>query len=158
MIMPDPVYSIRRAVAEDEPAIQAMVRRERLNPYHLHFRNFAVAVVGDELIGASQIRHHRDGSRELGSVVVAPAWRGRGISARIIGFLLEDEVKSVHAITRKRHAHLYQRWGFESIPPRLAPGPIRLNFRIGDTIGTVMALLQRRRVNRLIILRRPSPQ
>ncbi|MFZ5672831.1 MAG: GNAT family N-acetyltransferase [Pseudomonadota bacterium] len=156
MITPDPVCSIRRAVAEDEPAIQAMVRRERLNPHHLHFCNFAVAVIGDELIGASQIRHHRDGSRELGSVVVAPAWRGCGISARIIGFLLEDEVNTVHAITRRRHAHHYERWGFTAIPPRQAPGPIRLNFRIGDTIGTVMALLQRRRVNRLLILRRPG--
>lgn len=156
MIMSDTVYSIRRAMADDEPAIHALVRRERLNPHHLHFCNFVVAISGDELIGASQIRHHRDGSRELGSVVVAPPWRGRGISARIIAFLLEGEANVVHVITRRRHAHHYERWGFEPIPPRLAPSPIRLNFRIGDTIGTIMALMQRRRVNRLMILRRPS--
>ncbi|MBK1866215.1 GNAT family N-acetyltransferase [Aestuariivirga sp. YIM B02566] len=156
MITAHPAIVIRRAMAEDEPAIHAMVRRERLNPHHLHFRNFAVAVSGGELIGASQIRHYRDGSRELGSVVVAPLWRGCGVSARIIDFLLGGETNAVHVITRKRHAHHYKRWGFEPIPARLVPGPIRLNFRIGDTIGTVMALLQRRRVNRLMILRRPA--
>lgn len=156
MITPDLDYRIRTAVAEDEPAIHALVRAERLNPHHLHFQRFAVAVSGDELIGASQIRHHRDGSRELGSLVVARPWRGRGVSARLMEFLLEDEANVIHVITRKRHAHHYERWGFEPIPPRLAPGPIGLNFRIGDTIGTVMALVQRRRVNRLMILRRPA--
>ncbi len=40
------------------------------------------------MIGASQIRRHKDGSRELGSVVVARPWRGRGVSAEIIGTLL----------------------------------------------------------------------
>lgn len=156
MITPDLNYCVRKAVAEDEPAIHALVRAERLNPHHLYFRNFAVAVSGDELIGASQIRHHRDGSRELGSLVVAPPWRGRGISAQIIEFLLEGEAHVIHVITRKRHAHHYEPWGFEPLPPRQAPGPIGLNFRIGDTIGTVMALVQRRRVNRLMILRRPA--
>lgn len=156
MITAHSAIVIRRAVAADEPVIHAMVRRERLNPHHLYFRNFAVAVMGDEIVGASQIRHHRDGSLELGSVVVTPPWRGRGISARIIEFLLEGEANVVHVITRRRHAHHYERWGFEPIPSRLAPGLIRLNFRIGDTIGTVMALVQRRRVNRLMILRRPA--
>lgn len=156
MITAHPAVTIRRAVADDEPAIHAMVRRERLNPHHLYFRNFAVAVSGHEIVGASQIRHHRDGSRELGSVVVTPLWRGCGISARLIEFLLAGEGSVVHVITRKRHAHHYERWGFAPIPARLAPCPIRLNFRIGDTIGTIMALVQRRRVNRLTILRRSA--
>lgn len=156
MITAHPAIAIRRATANDEPAIHAMVRRERLNPHHLHFRNFAVAVSGGELIGASQIRHHRDGSRELGSVVVTPLWRGCGIAARLIEFLLDGEANVIHVITRKRHAHHYERWGFAPVPARLAPGPIRLNFRIGDTIGTIMALVQRRRVNRLMILGRPA--
>ena len=156
MITAHPVIAIRRAVAEDEPAIHAMVRRERLNPHHLYFQNFVVAVCGGELVGASQIRRHRDGARELGSLVVTPSWRGRGISVRIIEFLLAGETSVIHVITRKRHAHHYLRWGFEPIAARLAPCPIRLNFRIGDTIGTIMAVVQRRRINRLMILRRPA--
>ena len=156
MTKPDPTYVTRRALAADEPAIQRLVRSERLNPHHLHFRNFVVAMAGDELIGASQIRRHRDGSLELGSVVVARAWRGQGISAALIDRLLYDEQGAVHAITRKRHAHHYARWGFAPVSARQAPAAIRRNYRIGSVIGGTMAVFQRRQINWLTILRRPA--
>ena len=157
MTAADIAYIIRKAVAADEPAICALVRSERLNPNDLNFANFAVAVRGDELIGATQIKHHRDGSLELGSVVVARPWRGRGISGELIDFVLSKEPRTVHAITRRRHAGHYARWGFETVPLRAAPAKIRFNYRVGSVLGTAMALLQRRKVNRLAILRRPAP-
>ncbi|WP_119391518.1 GNAT family N-acetyltransferase [Taklimakanibacter lacteus] len=156
MTVTNPTYVIRRAVAADEPAIQALVRSERLNPHHLYFRNFVVAVAGNDLIGACQIRRHRDGSRELGSVVVARPWRGRGLSVKLIDRLLADEPSVIHAITRKRHADHYARWGFEPVPSHAAPSAIRRNYRIGSCIGSLMAVLQRRRINWLTILRRPQ--
>ena len=54
-----PYYVVRRALADEQNAICALVRSERLNPHHLHFENFAVAVRGGEVIGASQIRRHQ---------------------------------------------------------------------------------------------------
>ena len=51
-------------------AIQALVRSERSNPNDLHYENFALAVRDDELIGATQIGRHPDGSLELGLLVV----------------------------------------------------------------------------------------
>jgi amino-acid N-acetyltransferase len=152
-----PYYVIRRALAREQEAIRTLVRSERLNPHHLYFENFAVAVRRGELIGASQIRRHKDGSRELGSVVVAKPWRGRGISVEIIGALLKSEMGTVYVITRKKHADHYARWGFATVPPRTAPRAIRFNYRVGSVIGGVMALLQRRQVNRLTVLRRPAP-
>jgi amino-acid N-acetyltransferase len=157
-VVTHPCYVVRRALAAEQNAICALVRSERLNPHHLHFENFAVAVRGGEVIGASQIRCHRDGSRELGSVVVARPWRGRGISAELIGSLLTVETQTLYVITRLKHAHHYARWGFVAIPPRTAPGPIRRNYRIGSFIGTLMALLQRRPVNRMTVLSRPARQ
>jgi amino-acid N-acetyltransferase len=151
-------YVIRRALMREEEAIRALVRSERLNPHHLHFQNFAVAVAGGKFIGASQIRRHPDGSRELGSVVVARPWRGRGISAEIIAWLLDSEAETIHVITRRKHAEHYVRWGFAAIPPRMAPRAVRVNYRIGSVIGTMMALLQRRPVNRLTILRRSAAE
>jgi amino-acid N-acetyltransferase len=156
MTASDPTYIIRRALAADEPAIQRLVRSERLNPHHLYFQNFVVAVAGDELIGASQIRRHRDGSLELGSIVVAPPWRGQGISAALIDRLLDDERGAVHAITRRRHADRYARWGFSPVSAREAPAAIRRNYRIGSVIGGTMAVFQRRPINWLTILRRPA--
>jgi amino-acid N-acetyltransferase len=149
-------YVIRRAFAREEAAICALVRGERLNPNHLHYENFAVAVSGGELIGASQIRRHKDGSRELGSVVVARSWRGHGISAAIIEWLLRDETGTLFAITRRKHADHYARFGFAAVPAREAPRAVRRNYRLGSMVGTVMALYQRRPINRLTILKRPG--
>lgn len=149
-------YVVRRALAQEQGAICALVRSERLNPHRLHFENFAVAVRGGEVIGASQIRRHRDGSRELGSVVVARPWRGRGIAAEIIAALLESETRTVYVITRRKHAYYYARWGFMAVPPRAASRAVRFNYRMGSAVGTVMAVLQRRPVNRLTILERPA--
>jgi amino-acid N-acetyltransferase len=153
----DIAYFIRKAVAEDEAAIQALVRSERLNPNDLRYENFAVAVRDDELIGATQIRRHPDGSRELGSLVVARPWRGRGISGELIDFVLKSETGIVHVITRRAHAAHYARWGFAADASRAAPAKIRFNYRVGSVLGTAMALLQRRRINRLTILRRDAP-
>lgn len=156
MITTDTNCIIRRALAADEPAIQSLVHSERLNPHHLYFRNFVVAVAGGELIGASQIRRHRDRSLELGSIVVARPWRGRGVSAALIDRLLDDEQGTVHAITRQRHAHHYARWGFTPVSACEAPAAIRRNYRIGSLIGGTMAVFQRRKINWLTILRRPA--
>lgn len=149
-------YVIRRAFAREEAAICALVRSERLNPNHLHYENFAVAVAGGELIGASQIRRHPDGSRELGSVVVARPWRGHGISAAMIEWLLNSETATLYVITRRKHAEHYTRWGFSTVPAVAAPRAVRFNYRVGNLIGAVMALVQRRPINRLTILRRPG--
>lgn len=115
-----------------------------------------MAVRGGEVIGASQIRRHRDGSRELGSVVVARPWRGRGIAAEIIAALLESETRTVYVITRRKHAYYYARWGFMAVPPRAASRAVRFNHRMGSAVAMVMAVLQRRPVNRLTILERPA--
>lgn len=149
-------YVIRRALAREEAAICTLVRSERLNPNRLHYENFAVAVSGGELIGASQIRRHKDGSRELGSVVVARSWRGRGISAAIIEWLLKQETGTLFAITRRKHAGHYTHFGFAAVPARGAPRAVRLNYRMGSLIGAVMAVVQRRPINRLTILKRPG--
>jgi N-acetylglutamate synthase-like GNAT family acetyltransferase len=65
---------------EDGPVIRRMIREARLNPFGLHIPRFWVAEVQGQVVGAVQIRPHRDGSRELASLVVDPAWRA-GASA-----------------------------------------------------------------------------
>jgi len=100
---------------------------------------------------ATQIRPYPDGSPELGSVVVSPRWRGRGLSTEIIEWLLRGETRTIHVITRRKHAAHYARWGFRAIPAREARRAVRFNYRLGSLIGTVMALMQRRAVNPLTI-------
>jgi amino-acid N-acetyltransferase len=144
---------VRRAVALDQLAITQLVHSERLNPNGLGWANFVVAVVGNTVIGAVQMRQHADGSRELGSLVVSREHRGRGIAGRLIAALLACHIGAVHLITRHANAVHYHRWGFAVIDTSDAPRALRRNRLLGQMVS-VLSLLRGRRPRRLVILRR----
>ncbi len=147
--------AVRPATADDQDRIVALVRSDRLKPTGLSWSNFVVAVDGAELVGAAQIRKHRDGSLELGSLVVARRRRGRGVAVRVINMLLASEPRGIFAITGQARTAAVARWGFHAIGPRQAPLAIRLNYYLGYFGGGMISLLLRRPVNRLVILQRP---
>lgn len=128
-------WTLRRAGPDDEPRIRALVRAERLNPTDLRFPTFIVACVDERVVGAAQIRLHRDGSRELGSLVVAPAFRRRGIGTALICSLLAQESRQLHVITGHAGVPTYERHGFRQVPGRSVPRIIRRNLRIGQFVG-----------------------
>lgn len=144
---------VRRAMASDQSAITQLVRSEALNPHGLEWANFVVATHGDEVVGAVQMRQHAEGSRELGSLVVARKHRGHGIAGRLISALLAHHPAPVHVITRRANATHYRRWGFHVIDAGDAPRSVRRNRLLGQTFS-MLALLRGRRPRRLVILRR----
>lgn len=144
---------IRKARLEEDKAIRALVLRERMRPIDLKPENFLLAVKGDEIIGTVQMRRHPDGSRELGSLVVAPAWRRQGIAIRLVNELLKGQGQNVYAITARAHGAHYARWGFERVAARSVPRSIRLHHFLGS-LGSIVSLFKRRSVRRLVILKR----
>jgi amino-acid N-acetyltransferase len=150
---PAPVL-VRRAIARDQEAISALVLKERLNPTGLHWPRFVVATIDQRVVGAVQMRLHADGSRELGSLVVAPSQRGRGIAGRMIERLLADHEGRVHMITPRAHAERYVRWGFRGTAARHAPRSVRRNHRLGSLAGWLFAPLRGRMPRRLVVLER----
>lgn len=146
---------IRRAAAADQAAIRELVRAERLNPNGIDWPRFVVACDGGRIVGAVQMRRHRDGSHELASLVVAPGWRGQGLAAQLIDALLAGYGGPVHMITARRHAAHFARWGFEPLMPLRAPGPVRFNWCMGQSVA-LWSLLRRRSARRLAVLRRPA--
>jgi amino-acid N-acetyltransferase len=147
--------TIRPATDTDQVAIRTLVRSERLNPCGLDWPNFLVAVSGRGLVGAVQLRRHRDGSRELGSLVVRKEARCQGIASQLINTLLAGANERVLLITVEAFAARYERWGFRQIEPAAAPAAIRRNYRIGS-LASVTALLRLRRIRRLVILDRDT--
>lgn len=143
----------RRATEHDQRAIRALVRGERLNPTRINWPNFLVAAMADRVVGAAQIRRHSDGSRELGSLVVAKDLRGHGIVSRLIDTLLADEREPIWMITPESHARIYARWGFEEIEPSAAPVKVRFNWRIGS-LARIVSFVRRLPRRRLVILER----
>ena len=149
--------SIRPATEHDQVRILSLARGERVKPFGLHWQNFVVAERNGRIIGAAQLRTHRDGSYELGSLVVETASRGQGIAARLIDKLLDGRVERILIITGQAYADHYRRWGFERVEPRSAPPVIRLNYWLGHFGGRIMSLVQRRAFNPLAVLdRAPS--
>lgn len=147
---------IQAALEGDQDVIVALIQRERVNPHGIHWQNFVIAKDGTRLIGAAQLRHHKDGSRELGSLVVVPDRRGAGLAGRLIETLLQSQAGPVHMVTGRAHAEHYARWGFEPVRPPSAPYRVRQNYYLGQLIGGAHALLTWRPVNRLVILRREA--
>jgi len=144
---------VRPALAADQAAITQLVHSERLNPHGLLWQRFVVAVAGDALVGAVQMREHADGSRELGSLVVHPAYRGRGIAPRLIEALLARHPGPVHLVTRRSRIGWFARWGFAAIDARRAPRALRRNRLLGQ-MASLLALLSLRWPRRLAILQR----
>jgi amino-acid N-acetyltransferase len=146
--------AVRHAHAGDQAAIDALVRSEALNPNGIHWQRFRVAVRGATVVGAVQMRRHADGSRELGSLVVAREHRGRGLAAQMIEALLAEHSGPVHVVTARVNAPHYRRWGFASVAALRAPRAVRRNWCLGQMVGSVVALLRGRSPRRLVILER----
>lgn len=72
---------------------------------------FWTARMGADLTGCCALKHHSDGTGEIKSMFVGPAWRGNGISRRLLT-AIEDEA---HRIGLKR---LYLETGTESFAAR----------------------------------------
>ena len=116
----------RRALAEDSRAIVQMVRGERLNPMGLDWRRFLLAAAADgTLIGCVQIKPHGDGTRELASLVVCPAYRGRGLARQLIERIRVGQEPPLYLMCRSELEPLYTRFGFLPLAKEAMPGYYR---------------------------------
>lgn len=149
-----PPAVIRPACPVDEQPIFDLMKGEPVRPVDRQWHRFLVAEIDGRIVGAIQMRHHRDGASELGSLVVAPVHRGRGLGTRLIDAALDHHVGTCFVIARAIHAEYYRRWGFRTMEPRRAPASVRRFWWLGNHMGWLMALVQRRARRRLLILRR----
>ena len=109
-------YFIRPATSEDSSHIRKLVIKGHINPTGLDWRRFIVAInFDDQLIGCGQIKPHRDGSREMASLVVTEAYRGQGLARDILESLLEDEPGPIYLMCRSGLGGLYEKFGFRAL-------------------------------------------
>lgn len=108
--------AIRQATAADQPAIRRLIKEANLNRMSLKWPHFVVAEEEGVIVGLGQVKPHGDGSRELASLAVVPAWQSRGIGSAIIKALLAREPGVVlHLTCRRELGGYYERFGFRRL-------------------------------------------
>jgi amino-acid N-acetyltransferase len=147
--------TVRRACAEDQPVITALVRQARLNPANLQWQRFVIAERDSHAVGVAQLRRHSDGSNELASLVVELDSRGHGIATQMVDALLADERGPVYTLIDRRFADHFARWRFIPIDPGQLPPSVLRVYRIGRVVTSVGSALRRHRI-RIVPLFRPA--
>jgi N-acetylglutamate synthase-like GNAT family acetyltransferase len=144
---------IRKARKDDSQAIRRLVWGAGLNPTALKWQRFVVAVnpVG-EVVGCAQVKPHRDGSHELASLVVSPAYRLLGIARLLVEDLIQCHDGDLYLMCRAALGGFYRKFGFdvpanEELPPYFS------------RIARLASHFNRRQKaeNGLLIMKRPSP-
>lgn len=131
---------MRQATQLDAIGIRHLVRQERLNPTGLDWRRFIVATDSSgALIGCGQIKTHRDGSRELASIVVTPEWRSQGAARAIIEQLLNIHPIPLFLTCRAGLIPFYEKYGFKTLNMEEMPPYFR---RISRLMNALMPILR----------------
>ncbi len=142
---------VRSAVEADEPAIRAIVRAARINPFGLSWRRFVVAMDDGRIVGVGQVKPHGHGSRELASLAVVPDRQGQMIGTRIVQALLAREPGPLYLMCRSTLEEYYQRFGFRTVGWRDLPP----YFRRMALLARLFVFLRRDGARILVMRRAP---
>lgn len=135
--------NLRKATAQDQHAIRTLTRQVGNNPLGLDWRRFWVAVdEQDRVIGIGQIKPHRDGSHELASIAVQPAWQKRGVGRQIVVHLLSTAPLPLYLTCRSEMQSFYQPFGFQTVEGGALPAYFRAIDRLFRALRRVFPKLR----------------
>ncbi|RMG99292.1 MAG: N-acetyltransferase [Chloroflexi bacterium] len=123
-------FTLRPAQKKDADTIRQMIKKARLNPMGLDWRRFIVAIdENGRIIGCGQVKPHRDGSRELASLVVQKPWRKKGVARAIITHLQQQHHPPLWLMCGSHLIPFYTKHGFQHItnPNQMPPYFRRIN-------------------------------
>ncbi len=135
----DDAVKLRDAVKADFPAIRALVRQTGINPLGLDWRRFIVAESpAGAFIGCGQLKPHSDGSLELASLAVVPAWRDRGVARLIIQALRAKAPRPLYLTCRGALGPFYEKFGFRVLRHDEMPPYFRRLSRLAGIVGKLV--------------------
>lgn len=147
---------IRPATARERGFIRFLVLSANLYPLQLDWRRFHVAENGGRILGAGQIRVHSDGAREMASVVVARAYRRKGIGTRLVRRLLDGLQDRVFLCCREDLGPFYAGFGFQRISPESLPNSLGYLYRIEALGSLVLSVVRSTEPDLIAMARDPT--
>jgi len=138
--MKDPsIFPLRPAIPSDELTIHRLIREAQINPMGVTWERFIVIEAPDgEIAAIGQIKPHRDGSRELASIVTAPDYRGQGLARRVIEHLLAANPGVLYLMCQSDLVPLYEKFGFQVVSGADMPRYFRRFSRLAGVIGKLV--------------------
>jgi hypothetical protein len=113
--------TLRPATADDAADIKALIHLVRINPTGLDWKRFLVACSADgELIACAQVKPHADGTLELASLAVRPAW-------------LSQSPRPIYLTCRSSLGIFYEKFGFRALTSDELTPYFRRIQRLADT-------------------------
>ncbi|BAY27498.1 GCN5-related N-acetyltransferase [Calothrix sp. NIES-2100] len=132
--------TVRKATSEDNWSIRLLVLSAKLDPTQLRWQQFWViecesashTLRDRQLAACGQLRNFSD-IQELGSLVVAPAWRGRGLGSFLTQHLIATATQPLYLeCLGQRLAEFYSRFGFVTVAFEDLPRSLKPKFRLSE--------------------------
>ena len=109
-------FIIRPARESDQAILRQIINKARLNPLGISWRAFDIVEgARGQVLGCGQIKHHREGSKELASLYIAPEFRGQGIAAALIRQLQSKARSDLWLTCRSDLIPFYKRFEFTEV-------------------------------------------
>jgi N-acetylglutamate synthase-like GNAT family acetyltransferase len=134
------MFELRPAKNEDATPIRRLIYQVGINPTGLDWRRFVLAVdEHDRMAGCAQVKPHSDGTHELASLAVQPAYRGQGVARCLIEYLLAHHPSTLYLTCRSRLQPFYEKFGFQTVPLAHLPPYFRRIARLAALFGRGLA-------------------
>lgn len=122
--------NLRPANAKDAWAIRKLVLSAKLDPTQLRWQQFSVVECNGRAIACGQLRAFT-GAQELGSLVVASDWRGKGVGSYLVESLIRQATQPLYLeCLGHKLAEFYARFGFVAVTWKELPRSLKLKFAL----------------------------
>ena len=118
-------------------AIRKLVLSAKLDPTQLRWSQFWVIECEQRLVACGQLRCFYE-AQELGSLVVAPAWRGQGLGSYLTKHLIQQATQPLYLeCLGSRLAQFYSRFGFVPVSWQELPKSLKVKFGFSKLISRI---------------------
>jgi len=132
---------LRRASAGDIWAIRKLVLRAKLDPTQVRWSQFWLIECEEGVIACGQLRRFSE-AQELGSLVVASAWRGRGLGSLLVQHLIQEATEPLYLeCLGSRLAKFYTRFGFVPIAWQELPPSLKWKFGLSQVASKLLPMI-----------------
>ncbi|WP_201262637.1 GNAT family N-acetyltransferase [Gloeocapsopsis dulcis] len=133
--------SLRPARKDDIWTLRKLVLSAKLDPTQLHWAQFWVIECHQKIVACGQLRSFKT-AQELGSLVVSPAWRDRGLGSYLVKYLIAQATQPLYLeCVGSRLAEYYTRFGFVPISWQALPQSLKLKFGISQLAAKLIPFL-----------------